>query len=200
MMAMDQQQQQRMQMHPSMYGRMPHSGMMPSQPQGHPGMPGSMGVPSAAGGVPGGPGADPRQAMGQMGGGGYHMSQHPSMMNNSQNNSYPGGPGVVPGGPPGGPQVGPQGAQLPMTPMTPHHQPYPHSQQQQQPTQQQTQQQQKQQHHNVPAASSSAPTHPSGNTSVSGHIYFRSHPLPVRKFGTIFFRQITICSLMDLVS
>ena len=166
MMAMDQQQQQRMQMHPSMYGRMPHSGMMPSQPQGHPGMPGSMGVPSAAGGVPGGPGADPRQAMG-MGGGGYHMSQHPSMMNNSQNNSYPGG--VVPGGPPGGP-VGPQGAQLPM-PMTPHHQPYPHSQQQQQqqPTQQQTQQQQKQQHHNVPAASSSAPTHPSGK-----HIRFRS--------------------------
>ena len=169
MMAMDQQQQQRMQMHPSMYGRMPHSGMMPSQPQGHPGMPGSMGVPSAAGGVPGGPGADPRgpgvdprQAMG-MGQGGYHMSQHPSMMNNSQNNSYPGG--VVPGGPPGGP-VGPQGAQLPMTP---HHQPYPHSQQQQQqPTQQQTQQQQ---HHNVPAASSSAPTHPSGNTSVSGQFF-----------------------------
>jgi hypothetical protein len=56
-------------------------------------------------------------------------------------------------------------------PMTPHHQPYPHSQQQQQqqPTQQQTQQQQKQQHHNVPAASSSAPTHPSGkHISVSG--------------------------------
>ena len=91
-MAMDQQQQQRMQMHPAMYGRMPHSGMMgPSQQQGHPGMPSSMGP---SGPVPGGPGGP------QMMGGGYHMSQHPqhpSMMNNSQNNSYPGA------GPPGGP-------------------------------------------------------------------------------------------------
>ena len=123
---MDQQQQQRMQMHPAMYGRMPHSGMMPSQ-QGHPGMPGMQGA-GQSGGVsgsgPGGPAVPGGPQMGGMGpgsGGNYHMSQqqhpqHPSMMNNSQNNSYPGG---VPPGPV------PQGTRMPM-PMAPHQQPYPH--------------------------------------------------------------------------
>ena len=66
-------------------------------------------------------------------------SMHTSMMNNSQNNSYP--HGVVPGGP--------------QLPMTPHHQPYPHSQQP--PAQQHL-------HHNVPpSAASYRSPHLSGN-------------------------------------
>ena len=111
-MMMDQQQQQRMQMHPGMYGHMPHSNMMPPHQGGMPGGPP---------GMPGQPG--PQRMMG-----GYHMQPH--MMNNSQNSNYPGAP-----------QAGPR-MPMPMTSHSQQQQqqqPYPHSQQQQQqPTQQQT--------------------------------------------------------------
>ena len=108
---MDQQQQQRMQMHPNMYGggmRMPPANMMPQ----HPGMQ-----------PMGGPSNGPPMM-------GYHMSQqqHPGMMNSSQ----PGYPGS---GPPGARMP------MQMPPHHSQQQPYPHTQQQQQQQQQQSQQQ-----------------------------------------------------------